>query len=764
MKKLITVLFILVVSISLNNKAHSQANSVSLNGNAIYSNIEDAYNAITPAFATPQLVEILPAYDGSTEAFPITLNLIAGSNTITIRPAAGNNSEVVTSASTNNYLFYLGTCNNVIIDGRPGGVTSSPANYLTIDNAFNTASNGNAGAIGFYGADNCTIRYVNSTAALGTLAFTGARNINIAGNTGNPSDNNVIENCVVRGGLRGIQNFGLNGTTINHNCIIRNNDVAQFFNWGSLISNDSNTLIQNNKYHFTSAITTTATFLVGIQTQGQYTTVENNEVTGFTSLNASSYLHVSDFGANNTFIGNKIHSNVPDVTTTNVVVGVQLSSTGTTSFTENEIYDLKQGAPGTIIGINVASNASAPGNLSIFKNRFYGFSTNVGARIEGIRCTPITGNTINILENSLAFTDPNTSATGIFGIYASDVAAASEAYTANVNLNSIYIGGVNSGTVGVFVNSAGIFRDNIFGGVYNQWYNNIVNERTTGDANYQYHLGFWLDTATGNLSLDSNNYYSTDPNLGFAAIWYDSLFTNADITEYRGYASPNEANTTFGNANFLSLNMNFEACPLKSEVSVELRESTAPYNIVETASGLAGSNFPNKIIFYNAADATPYYIVVKSANMVETWSATTVTFSANGASYDFTTSLAQAYGSNQKLSGGIPSVYQGDANQDGFVNSADVILVYNDAIGFVTSPSTDFNCDGTTDISDIIIAVNNASSFVAAIRPPGAIIPSVNNTTTNDNVVNSQRLIKMNSNPEATEVNKGILNSKVSDN
>ncbi|HMQ67926.1 MAG TPA: hypothetical protein PKA90_03000 [Ignavibacteria bacterium] len=764
MKKLITLLFILAVTISLNNKAFSQANSVSLNGNAIYSNIEDAYNAITPAFVTPQLIEILSAYDGSTELFPITLNLIAGTSTITIRPAAGNNGETVTSSVINNYLFFLSTCNNVIIDGRPGGVTSSPANYLTINNAFNTATNGNAGAIGFFGADNCTVRYVNSTAALGSLTFTGARNINIAGATGNPSDNNIIENCVVRGGLRGIQNFGLNATTINHNSIIRNNDVAQFFNIGSLISNDSNTLIQNNKYHFTSAITTIATFLVGIQTQGQYTTVENNEVTGFTSLNASSYLHVSDFGANNTFKRNRIHSNVPDVTATNVVVGAQLSSTGTTLFTENEIYDLKEGAPGTIIGINVASNASAPGNLSIIKNRLYGFSSLVAARIEGMRVTPITGNTINILENNLSITAPNNSASGIFGIYASDVAAASETYTANVNSNSVYIGGVNLGTVGVFVNSAGIFRDNLYGGVYNQWYNNIVNERTTGDANYQYHLGFWLDTASGTLSLDSNNYYSVDPNLGFAAIWYDSLFTNADITEYRAYASPNEANTTFGNANFLSLNMNFEACPLKSEVTVELRESTAPYNIVETASGLAGSNFPNKIIFYNAADATPYYIVVKSANMIETWSASTVSFSANGASYDFTTSLAQAYGSNQKLSGGIPSVYQGDANQDGIIDFNDLIEVYNDAIAFVTSPATDFNCDGVTDVTDIILAANNASAFVAAIRPPGAIIPSVNNTTTYDNVVNSQRLMKMSTKPETSDANKRNINSAIIEN
>ncbi len=752
MKKITTMLFMLAIMFSLNNKAFSQANSVSLNGNAIYSNIEDAYNAITPGFVTPQLIEILPAYNGSTELFPVTMNLIAGSSSITVRPQAGNNGEVITGSNTN-YLLFLGTCNNVIIDGRPGGVTSTAANYLTVSN---TGTGGNSGSVGFYGADNCTVKYLNNNATVGNTA----RNINIAGVAANPSNNNVIENCVVRGGLRGIQNFGLDVSTINKNCIIRNNDIAQFFNIGSLIANDSNTLIQNNKYHFTSAITTIATFLVGIQTQGQYTTVENNEVTGFTSLNATSYLHVSDFGANNTFKRNKIHSNVPDPTATNVVVGMQISSTGNTLITENDFYNLKQGAPGSIIGLNFASNGSAAGEVTVVKNRIYGLSSLVGAFITGMQVTPRTGNTANIINNSVSITDPNNSATGIFGIYLSDVAAASEIYTANVNSNSVYIGGVNLGTVGVFINSVGIVRDNFFGGVVNQYKNNVVNERITGDLNYQFHLGYWLDTITGTLNLDSNNYYASDPNGGFAAFWYDSLFTNADITEYRAYVSPNEAATTFGNANFLSLNLNFESCPQKSEVTVELRNSTSPYSVVETASGIAGSNYPNKIIFYNAVDATPYYVVVKSANMVETWSASTITFSNNGASYDFTTSLAQAYGSNQKMSGGIPSVFQGDANQDGFVNSGDILAVYNNAITFSTGPSTDFNCDGVTDVSDIILALNNSNSFVQKVVPPGAIAPSIT-ITGSDNLISSRRAMNIETRTLTTKVNKETVSSSI---
>jgi len=179
-----------------------------------------------------------------------------------------------------------------------------------------------------------------------------------------------------------------------------------------------------------------------------------------------------------------------------------------------------------------------------------------------------------------------------------------------------------------------------------------------------------------------------------------------------------DANTLIGPCgNSLGLKFNFESCPTAGAVTVELRSSTSPYNLVQSVNTVAGGNVMSNVLFTNAANGVPYYVVVKSANAIETWSATTVTFTGGVASYDFTSALSQAYGSNQKLSGGIPSIYQGDANQDGFVNSTDVILVYNDAIGFVTSPSTDFNCDGTTDVTDIIVAANNASTFVQKQTP-----------------------------------------------
>ena len=179
---------------------------------------------------------------------------------------------------------------------------------------------------------------------------------------------------------------------------------------------------------------------------------------------------------------------------------------------------------------------------------------------------------------------------------------------------------------------------------------------------------------------------------------------------------PNQNNLN-NNCKTLTMTSKFESCPNLSAATIQLRSNVSPYNLVESSNAMGGGNSPVNIMLSNVANGVPYYLVIKSTNSIETWSSGSVTFNAGIAGYNFTTSISQAYGNNQKLSGGIPSIYQGDANQDGFVNSVDVILVYNNAIAFMNSPSTDFNCDGTTDVSDLILATNNSSAFVQKVTP-----------------------------------------------
>ncbi|MBK8551757.1 MAG: hypothetical protein IPL53_12110 [Ignavibacteria bacterium] len=168
----------------------------------------------------------------------------------------------------------------------------------------------------------------------------------------------------------------------------------------------------------------------------------------------------------------------------------------------------------------------------------------------------------------------------------------------------------------------------------------------------------------------------------------------------------------------LGLTMNFEVCNSPSQVFVLLRNATSPYAIVDSVVGTAGIDLQYPIYFENAANGVPYYVVVRSVNAVETWSSSTVTFNGGSTTYDFTTALNKAYGSNQILNiGGVPSLYQGDTDQDGNVSLTDVLNVYGVLQIFGSTPATNLDCTGGTDLSDLIVAFNNSKNFIITQRP-----------------------------------------------
>ncbi|MBX7043726.1 MAG: hypothetical protein K1X85_12585 [Ignavibacteria bacterium] len=152
-------------------------------------------------------------------------------------------------------------------------------------------------------------------------------------------------------------------------------------------------------------------------------------------------------------------------------------------------------------------------------------------------------------------------------------------------------------------------------------------------------------------------------------------------------------------------------------ITVLLRSATAPYEIVDAASGVLDASGNASLNFFKVNLGSSYYIVVKHRNSIETWSANPVSFTAD-ASYDFTSSAGQAYGSNQVIVGGDACLYGGDVNQDGFVDASDGSNVDNDAFNFVSGyVSTDVNNDGFVDATDGSYVENNAFNFVGVIRP-----------------------------------------------
>jgi hypothetical protein len=155
-------------------------------------------------------------------------------------------------------------------------------------------------------------------------------------------------------------------------------------------------------------------------------------------------------------------------------------------------------------------------------------------------------------------------------------------------------------------------------------------------------------------------------------------------------------------------------------VTVEFRNITSPYSLVESKKVSLDQNGIATTTLNNVSEATPYYLIIKHRNSIETWSSTSVQFTSGILNYDFTSAQSKAYGNNLKLINGKWCIYSGDVNQDGFVNSTDVNLVYsNNITGNFGYSSTDLTGDGYTEIKDLVIAFINYSSNIQVKRPTG---------------------------------------------
>ena len=157
-------------------------------------------------------------------------------------------------------------------------------------------------------------------------------------------------------------------------------------------------------------------------------------------------------------------------------------------------------------------------------------------------------------------------------------------------------------------------------------------------------------------------------------------------------------------------------------IKVYLRNTVSPFAKVDSAKAVVSANGSTALLFGNAPTGT-YYIVTTHRNSLETWSKPGGESLVRGTSaiYNFSNASSQAFGNNIKQVDTSPlrfAVFSGDVNQDGFINLADVVGIYNDAGNFVTGYKvTDVNGDSITDLSDVIIANNNSVGFVNVVKP-----------------------------------------------
>ena len=153
-------------------------------------------------------------------------------------------------------------------------------------------------------------------------------------------------------------------------------------------------------------------------------------------------------------------------------------------------------------------------------------------------------------------------------------------------------------------------------------------------------------------------------------------------------------------------------------MTVELRNTTSPYPLLESKKIFLNTLGTGVGSYSTVADGTPFYIVLKHRNGLETWSATGKAFTAGTLAIDLTTDSANAYGFNMIKKGTKWCVYSGDVNRDGVIDLTDVLAVDVDNINFATGyQSTDMNGDNLVDLSDLIYVNNNSLRFISKIVP-----------------------------------------------
>lgn len=160
---------------------------------------------------------------------------------------------------------------------------------------------------------------------------------------------------------------------------------------------------------------------------------------------------------------------------------------------------------------------------------------------------------------------------------------------------------------------------------------------------------------------------------------------------------------------------------IRDTINTFLKNTTSPYNSVDSAKIVIDSLKLEGLGFFNHAANGNYYIVLRHRNGLQTWSKPGgVTFTKGSTmNYDFTSSASQAYGNNLKLVGTKYCIYSGDVQSSGFIDVVDITSIYNKSLVFASGEylPENLNCDQIVDAADMVICYNNSKLIVGVITP-----------------------------------------------
>lgn len=396
------------------------------------------------------LIELTDAvYTSPAETFPIVFGNIGGTDaakTVTIRPTIAG----TTIMGSDTIIIDLNNVNNVIIDGRIGGLGSGKD--LIIENT-NTGASSTVRFINDACKNTiryCTVKGVATAATSGTLLFG-----TTTGTVGN--DTNTIDNCDIGDGasspVQGVYALGETANTIvyNDNNIISNSNIYNYFHATNastgirVNAGNAGWKISNNSFYQTAPVVYTSNVI--------HRAILINSV----SANVG---YGSGFEVSNNMIG----GSGPGLDDT-----LRITSAGAVSFTGIECSVGMDAANPTLIQNNTFSNIRMEAGNSL-GNTLTGINIERGA-------TTIDGNTIGSATTVGAIDFTTTvSLGGVFGIRLGNTNPIGATTINNNTISGIELKGASSSIV---ANWTGIAAS---GGTTTNITNNTIGSATMANA------------------------------------------------------------------------------------------------------------------------------------------------------------------------------------------------------------------------------------------------------------------------------------------
>jgi hypothetical protein len=636
---------------------------------------------------------------GTTTSSPMTGILIASGLVVT------NNNTIGSQSATGSLTFSTNTTSATDVMGIYNGGSDA---WVGTGNNIGGISVTNAGASGtfiIYGMRTNLVTTVSSTLSSNNIGGTVANSIqlNATGTSSQIIGMNTPNAAAVftSNTIRNLTNNIGTGTSTTASVI------------GILTSTTtpSHTISQNTVHSLTNTNTTAATVVTGIQVTGSTANVvERNVVYGLTSSTNSATAAINGIRAigGTTQYRNNMVALGAGVSNETSVTGIQDLSTGTSNYYFNTVA--------------ITGTATAGSNNS------YAFNRSGTATVD--------------IRNNI-FSNTRTGGTGFHVAIANTNAAATGWAATASNYNDLY---------------------NSVPGNLAQWLGSGAGNNLTlagwqaaqpggsgGDANSvsiapvftsatDLHLPdgsnptlFDLGTPIGGVTTDIDNEgrSASAPDMGADEFSPITLNLTAFIEGY--YAGASTMTPVHLNVVTAGFTVPGNASPTASQcdfITVELRNSTPPYAVAASFTGILGTNGTLACKFPSDKVGGTYFIALKHRSSVETWSGAgadvPTSFATATTSYNFSTAADQAYMSNMvDMGGGVWAIYAGEMDDlnmnglgDGVIDNTDFGVWLIDSENFEEGYiRTDLNGDAVTDNIDFGIWLINSENFVEVLKP-----------------------------------------------